>query len=172
MSDRRFVEASIDGVELSELPAYVDPRGWLCELYRDDELADAHRPTMAYISATHPGIARGPHEHVEQSDVFCFIGPSNFLLQLWDNRDDSPTFGHEMRLILGEDKPTRVVIPPGVVHGYRNVGSSVGIVLNLPNRLYRGAGRKEPVDEIRHEDQADSPFVMHFGVGTDAPEKP
>jgi dTDP-4-dehydrorhamnose 3,5-epimerase len=36
----------------------------------------------------------------------------------------------------------------------------VGIVLNAANRLYKGWGRKEPVDEIRHEDVADSPFRL------------
>jgi dTDP-4-dehydrorhamnose 3,5-epimerase len=33
-------------------------------------------------------------------------------------------------------------------------------VFNSPNRLYKGPGRNEPVDEIRHEDQADSPFAL------------
>ena len=52
------------------------------------------------------------------------------------------------------------VVPVGVVHAYKNVGSEVGIVLNAANRLYKGWGRKDPVDEIRHEDQADSPFKL------------
>jgi dTDP-4-dehydrorhamnose 3,5-epimerase len=44
-----------------------------------------------------------------------------------------------------------LIIPPGVVHAYRNVGSGPGWVFNCPNRLYKGPERKEPVDEIRHE---------------------
>jgi dTDP-4-dehydrorhamnose 3,5-epimerase len=44
-----------------------------------------------------------------------------------------------------------VIVPPGVVHGYRNIGDQAGLVVNLPNRLYKGQGRSEPVDEIRHE---------------------
>ena len=35
---------------------------------------------------------------------------------------------------------------------YQNIGDADGIVINCPNRLYSGAGRKEEVDEIRHED--------------------
>jgi dTDP-4-dehydrorhamnose 3,5-epimerase len=160
MSERVFVEADIDGVVLRELPSHVDQRGWLCELYRTDELDPDSHPTMAYVSATHPGIARGPHEHVEQSDVFCFIGPSDFLLLLWDNRPESPTYNHHMRLTFGQAKPMLVVIPPGIVHGYLNVGDTMGIVMNLPNRLYRGEGRTEAVDEIRHEEDADSIYKM------------
>ena len=44
---------------------------------------------MAYISMTEPGIARGPHEHAEQADCFCFLGPSNFTVYLWDRRPGS-----------------------------------------------------------------------------------
>jgi len=53
-----------------------------------------------------------------------------------------------------------VLVPAGVVHGYQNVGDVEGIVINCPNRLYRGAGRKEEIDEIRHEIQRESPFRM------------
>jgi len=33
-------------------------------------------------------------------------------------------------------------------------------VINCPNRLYAGEGRREPVDEIRHEDDANTIFRM------------
>jgi dTDP-4-dehydrorhamnose 3,5-epimerase len=33
-------------------------------------------------------------------------------------------------------------------------------VINCPNRLYRGDQKREEIDEIRHEDDADTPFVM------------
>jgi dTDP-4-dehydrorhamnose 3,5-epimerase len=47
-----------------------------------------------------------------------------------------------------------------VVHAYQNVGDIDGIVINCPNRLYRGAGRKEEVDEIRHENDGDTAYRM------------
>jgi len=50
---------------------------------------------MSYISQTEPGIIRGPHEHKDQADLFCFIGPSTFRLYLWDARKGSPTFGQK-----------------------------------------------------------------------------
>lgn len=53
-----------------------------------------------------------------------------------------------------------VVIPPGVVHAYKNIGSVDGVVMNFPDRLYAGPGRTEPVDEIRHEDDPESPFKI------------
>ena len=115
---------------------------------------------MAYKSSTEPGVARGPHEHVDQADLFCFIGPSNFKLRMWDNRSDSKTFNHVMTLVVGEDNPKSVLVPLGVVHAYQNVGEVPGIVINCPNRLYAGKGKREEVDELRHEDDPETIFRM------------
>ncbi len=150
-------EASIEGVIVKPLPKYADPRGWLTELYRDDELPAGFEPTMCYISVTHPGVARGPHEHRDQSDGFAFVD-GLFQLYLWENRPG--TSPAKMVLDVGEANPVFVVVPPGVVHAYRNAGSSDAFVLNFPDRLYRGAGKAEPVDEIRHEDDEDSRFKL------------
>ena len=155
-----FRRGKIEGVVVRDLRKFVDERGWLAELFRDDEIEAEFRPAMAYISTTLPGNRRGPHEHAEQADYFCFIGPSNFKLRLWDNRRGSATFGCVMTLFVGEDAPKSVIIPAGVVHAYQNVGPGVGAVINLPNRLYSGAGRGEAVDEIRHEDDPGTPFRM------------
>jgi dTDP-4-dehydrorhamnose 3,5-epimerase len=156
----QFHEGPVAGVIWRPLRTYHDERGWLCELFRHDELPPEFHPAMAYISATLPGVARGPHEHREQADCFCFLGPSNFKLTLWDGRRHSKTYLARESRVVGEDNPMLVVVPAGVVHAYANVGATAGIVFNCPNRLYRGAGRKEPVDEVRHEHDPDSPFRL------------
>jgi dTDP-4-dehydrorhamnose 3,5-epimerase len=153
-----FKCGAIAGVVVRGLKKHADDRGWLAELFRADELAGEHLPAMAYASATLPGVQRGPHEHVSQADHFCFLGPSTFKLRMWDNRPESETYGCVMTVFAGEDAPTAVLIPKGVVHAYKNVGDSVGVVINLPDRLYAGPGRGEPVDEIRHEDDPDTAF--------------
>jgi dTDP-4-dehydrorhamnose 3,5-epimerase len=160
LQSEEFINGPIDGVVIRELRRYNDKRGWLTELFRHDELESEFFPTMAYISATKPGVARGPHEHVDQADLFCFIGPSNFKMRMWDNRRSSPTFNHELTLIVGEDNPQSVLVPKGVVHAYQNVGTVEGIVINCPNRLYAGELRNEPVDEIRHEDDPATIYRM------------
>lgn len=155
-----FNEGPIDGVLLEPLEKYSDERGWLIELFREDELPEDHRVVMAYVSMTRPGVARGPHEHREQADLFCFVGPSNFKLYLWDNRPQSPTFRNRTVVVVGGDNPQLARIPAGVAHAYQNVGNEPGLVYNLPDRLYRGEGKSEPVDEIRHEDDPESPFRL------------
>ena len=153
-----FTPGTIDGIIWKPLRFLSDQRGWLCEIFRHDELPAEFHPAMAYVSQTEPGVARGPHEHVEQADCFGFLGPGEFVLHLWDNRPHSPTFGRYESALVGQDRPMVVVIPPGVVHAYENVGAIGGWVFNCPNQLYRGAGRQQPVDEIRHEEDPHSPF--------------
>jgi dTDP-4-dehydrorhamnose 3,5-epimerase len=148
---------SIEGVVIKDLRRFTDSRGWLIELYRDDELPDGFEPTMGYVSETHPGVARGPHEHADQTDGFVFLSGA-FDLYLWENR---PGKGEDNAVIrVGEENPVFVTVPPGVVHAYKNVGAAGAFVLNFPDRLYAGWGKKQPVDEIRHEDEPNSRFAL------------
>ena len=130
------------------------------ELYRRDEVNEPLFSVMSYISMTKPGVVRGPHEHVAQTDYFCFAGPSSFRVFLWDNRSASPTYRNRMVVVAGEDQPSIVIVPEGVVHAYKNIGEKDGLVINCPNRLFMGPGKKEPIDEIRYEDDVDSPFKV------------
>jgi dTDP-4-dehydrorhamnose 3,5-epimerase len=143
----------MEGVEIREIHLHEDERGWLGEIIRDDETR--HKPLMTYLSMTHPGMVRGPHEHRHQSDYFCFIG--RFRLYLWDNRKASATFGKH-KVVETKDVPTAAFIPPGIAHAYKNIDDKSGIVINLPDRLYKGRGKEEPVDEIRYENNPDSAY--------------
>lgn len=141
----------IEGVVLTPLTRHADPRGWLMEVWREDE--STHRPAMAYVSLTKPGVIRGPHEHVDQADYFVFL-TGRWKVALWDNRTSSSII---QTVII--DQPSSLLVPPGVVHAYKNIGDTDGLVLNLPDRLYAGWNHIEQVDEIRHED-ADSQFRL------------
>lgn len=156
----QFKTGSIPDVIVKDLQKHTDQRGWLVELFREDEIDRQFMPVMSYVSETQSGIARGPHEHRDQADLFCFLGPSTFRVYLWDARKDSPTLGSSMVFDAGEHQPKSVLVPAGVVHAYKNIGAEPGWVVNLPNKLYAGKGRKEPVDEIRHESDQDTIFVL------------
>lgn len=156
----KFRRGAISGVIVRPLRKFVDERGWLAELFRHDDLEEEFYPEMCYVSATEPHVTRGPHEHVEQADLFCLMGPSNFKMRLWDNREASETYYNVMTLFVGADNPSVVLVPKGVAHAYRNIGSVTGIVINCPNRLYMGKERSAEIDEIRHEDDTDTIFKM------------
>ncbi|MDR2115728.1 MAG: dTDP-4-dehydrorhamnose 3,5-epimerase family protein [Planctomycetaceae bacterium] len=154
-------EGIIHDVEIRPLNKRADSRGWLSELFRRDELSSELFPAMCYVSETLPGITRGPHEHTNQTDFFAFFGPGDLKLYLWDNRSDSPTYYYKMILPVGVSNPAAVIVPPGVVHAYRCVSDVPALVLNAPNQLYAGNGKKEKVDEIRHENISNSPFALN-----------
>lgn len=153
-----FRLGTVGDVVVRCLPRHEDERGWLAELFRSDELPSDLRPEMAYLSESRPGIRRGPHEHREQTDVFVFLGTAPFRLYLWDARPNSASFRVFQQLDLPASQLMLAIVPPGVVHAYRNVGASPGWVLNFPNRLYRGPCRRFEVDEIRHEEDPASPY--------------
>jgi dTDP-4-dehydrorhamnose 3,5-epimerase len=152
-----FRSGEINDIKVIDLIKNEDKRGWLIELFRKDLIDEQILPEMSYISLTFPGIMRGPHEHMEQTDYFCFLS-STFKLMLWDNRKESATYKNKMSLITGENDPKIVIVPPGIVHAYKNIGDVPGLVINLPNKLYAGWGKKEKVDEIRYENDHESPY--------------
>ncbi|MCK5061493.1 dTDP-4-dehydrorhamnose 3,5-epimerase family protein [Candidatus Parcubacteria bacterium] len=148
----------IKGVIVKKLNKFEDSRGWLTEIWREDE--SKYKAVMAYISQTMPGVVRGPHEHKFQSDCFVFIGPGSFELYLWDRREDSPNKDEHIIIKVGTDNPTMVIVPPGVVHGYKCVSDSSGWCVNMPNKLYKGKNKAEEIDEIRWEDDKNSPYKI------------
>ena len=155
-----FKDGPIEGVVATPFRKFQDDRGWLMEAFRHDELPAEFHPAMAYLSLTLPGVLRGPHEHEDQADLFVWVGPGEFRLTLWDNRRASPTFENRMEVDMGALRPGSVLVPKGVVHCYRCTSQEPGLVLNCPNRLFKGEGKREPVDEIRHEDDPGNPFVV------------
>ena len=157
-----FKQDNIDGVHVVQLVKNVDWRGYLIETFRIDMLPEEIQPQMSYVSYTEAGLVRGPHEHMEQTDMFAFIGPGNFKVKLWDNRKQSKTFRHVMTYFSGLDNPLLIVVPPGVVHGYKNISlTERGMVIVLQNKLLKSLKKNEEVDEIRHDDQSDE-FYRDF----------
>jgi len=156
-----FKKSDIEGVIIKKLTKYTDERGHLVETIREDTLPNRLKPVMSYVSFTKPGVYRGPHEHIKQTDVFCFIGPGSFKIKLWDNRKYCKTYGNFIEITGGRDKLILVIIPPGIVHGYKNISEELGMVINYPDKLFKGWNKEDEVDEIRHEDVEDD-FYLDF----------
>ena len=155
-----FHTAVIPDCTLTEFKHFKDDRGWLAEIFRKDELPNEQFPTMGYLSLTLPNVARGPHEHHAQTDLFVFFD-GTFRVYLWDMRPNSPTYLTHQTEILGKARPATLIVPPGVVHAYKNIGEAEGLIFNCPNQLYAGWQKKEPIDEIRHEEHAESLFKLY-----------
>ena len=154
-----FREGEIKGVVVCKLTKALDSRGWLAELFRNDGLSEEffrQWPTSPRpIPASRVGLMSTSIKR-----TCSVLSVHRISSSVWDNRKESETFGFVSTVVVGEDNPASVIVPAGVVHAYQNVGPVEGIVINCPNRLYRGPGRKEEIDEIRHESDPGTIFRM------------
>lgn len=153
-----FIEGLINDVIFKNPAVNSDKRGWLFEVFRSDDCQRVYH-AMAYLSGTNPLTTRGPHMHQYQTDYFVFLGIGQFRLYLWDNRPASSTYRHKQ--VFDCSRPTVMIVPPGVVHAYKNHSEKeIGVVLNMPDRLYAGLLKSEAVDEVRFENDSESPFKI------------
>lgn len=153
MTHQEFKDVSGDyAIErLERLSCRTDDRGHLVELFRDDEVTGYGDARMGYLSVTDLGVVRGPHEHAHQTDRFIFCR-SCFTVFLWRGC-------RRQKILVPDDGYYRLFIRPGVVHAYR-AESPKAVVINLPDALYAGWHKAFPVDEVRHENDPESPYQL------------
>ena len=130
----------IDGVQIEPYSVWPDDRGYFMEIARMGEgLAEAMPVADTQISAalSYPGTIKAFHYHQHQTDYWS-IATGMFQVALIDLRADSSTFGARNTLYVGSLRPWRVLIPPGVAHGYKVLGNDPGLLVYLTSRKYDG----------------------------------
>ncbi len=140
--------ALLRGVRIARLQLWPDDRGYFLELARlGQALAKEFVPSASaavQVSATlsYPGTIKALHYHCRQTDLWA---PVSGMLQvcLYDLRVGSPTFARTNTLYLGHLRPWELLIPPGVAHGYKVLGSDPALLVYVTNRFY------DPEDEGR-----------------------
>ena len=124
----------IKGVMVRNLKAIPDERGWLVELLRGD-WKEYERFGQVYLTTCYPGVVKGWHYHKKQTDHFiCIHGMAKVVL--YDGREGSPTKGKVNEFFMGEKNLILVKIPPGVMHGFKALGSTPAYIINVPTELY------------------------------------
>jgi dTDP-4-dehydrorhamnose 3,5-epimerase len=143
-------DALIDGIVIEPQVIWPDDRGYFFEVGRIGQGPIARfSPETTQIAATftYPGAIKAFHYHVHQTD--CWV-PSAGMLQvaLVDLRERSRTYGAKNTLYIGTLRPWILVVPPGVAHGYKVIGSQPAGLIYVTSRWY------DPADEGRlpHDD--------------------
>ena len=135
----------IDGVKCAPLAVWPDDRGYFLEVQRAGEGLSAHFPketTQISAALNYPGIIKAFHFHRHQTD--CWTPAMNMLqIALIDLRPESPTFGSRNTIYAGNLRPWQILIPPGVAHGYKVLGSGPSMLIYATDRFYN------PADEGR-----------------------
>ena len=136
----------IEGVRVAPLVIRPDDRGYFEELFRCGQgLAQGFAPSGSLqVSAalSHPGTVKAIHYHLRQTDLWSVVC-GLFQVMLYDLRTDSPTFGRTNTLFAGALRPWQILIPPGVGHGYKVVGTEAALLVYATDRFY------DPADEGR-----------------------
>ena len=138
----------IEGLRVEPLRVFADDRGCFAELARLGKgLAENMVPAggdRIQVSATltYPGTIKAIHYHFEQTDLWA---PLEGMMQvfLYDLRRDSSTFGRINTMYVGRYRPWSILIPPGVGHGYKVLGTDPAVLVYITNRYYN------PSDEGR-----------------------
>jgi dTDP-4-dehydrorhamnose 3,5-epimerase len=121
----------IDGVRVKTFVKRADSRGYFIEQLKRGDLDDdgnlfMPEHTFAQMSRSlayarggnPPELIKAFHWHRKQWDYWDFVR-GNARVVLVDLRIDSATCGRIQTLILGENAPAMVAIPPLVAHGYQ-----------------------------------------------------
>lgn len=134
---------------MEALQVFPDDRGYFAELARlgslgFDEGFSISQNAQFQVSTTmtYPGTIKAVHYHYEQTDLWIPIA-GMFQVFLYDLRVDSRTFGEINTLYVGIRRQLKILIPPGVGHGYKILGTESAQLVYLTNHFYN------PSDEGR-----------------------
>ena len=55
---------------------------------------------------------------------------------VFDGRLDSPTNGRVNEFVVSEKNPGLLIVPPNLYHGWKNIGPTDAIIINMPDAMY------------------------------------
>lgn len=126
---------SIEGLTLRLTRPVSHPHGHLTEVLREDwEVTDAPLVQVT-LTTTFPGRVRAWGLHEFTTDRL-FAANGSLCVVCYDGRPTSPTYGTVNEFFLGERNQGLVIIPPGVYHGWKNIGPDEASIISMPSRLY------------------------------------
>jgi dTDP-4-dehydrorhamnose 3,5-epimerase len=94
-----------------------DARGTFQETYRRSWFPLGREMVQGSRSDKVAGSLVGLHYHLHQAD-YWYVTRGNAQVVLYDFRQGSRTEGVIWSLLMGDDNPVGVFIPPGVAHGF------------------------------------------------------
>ncbi len=109
---------------IEPVKTHRDARGSLFEPLTDAELAAQRN---VHVVLTRPNEVRGNHVHRTATEITSVVGPCLVRLKEADGQRD-------VEVPAGET--WRFVIPPGVVHAYRNTGDELMVLVSFSTNLH------------------------------------
>jgi len=129
----------IDGVQYRLSRPVSHEHGHLSEVFRADWGVTDAPIVQVNLTTTFAGRVRAWGIHRFTIDRL-FAATGSLCIVCYDGRRSSPTFGCVNEFMLGGRNQGLVVIPPGVFHGWKNVGDDEATIVSMPSRLYDHEG--------------------------------
>ena len=103
-------------IEIIKLEKKEDARGSLLKVLMNRQIAGKKEFGEIYLCVIGPGETRANHYHETTTEWFCAVRGTGLLLL-----KDVDT-GETRRVMVSEEMPATVVIPPRVAHALKNPG--------------------------------------------------
>jgi dTDP-4-dehydrorhamnose 3,5-epimerase len=87
------------------------------------------------LTTTFPGKIRAWGIHRLTVDRL-FAATGSLCIVCYDGRRVSPTVGCINEFLVGGRNQGLVVIPPGVYHGWKNIGDDEATIVSMPSQVY------------------------------------
>jgi dTDP-4-dehydrorhamnose 3,5-epimerase len=132
----------IDGVKIKQLKVWQDKPdldqkvepGVFMEVLRDDDKLLKHFGQSNFTIA-HQDTIKAFHWHKYQDDLW-FIASGKAKIVLYDRRENSPTHGQTQVIEAGAGDYKLVLIPVGIVHGYKVISKEPCLLFYHVTKAY------------------------------------
>lgn len=122
MGKFQFLPTSIEGVIIVKPTLFGDKRGYFLETYNEE---DFHNNGLCYTfvqdnqSSSTKGVLRGLHFQKQhpQAKLVRVLQGEVFDVAV-DLRENSPTYGQWVGVVLSSDNKKQLMIPKGFAHGF------------------------------------------------------
>ena len=124
----------IENINIIPLERIPDERGMIMHMLRCDDPYFQQFGEI-YFSMIYPGVIKGWHLHTRMTLNYAVI-LGMVKLVLYDQRQESKSYKEIQEVFLGEDNYQLVQIPPGIVNGYKGIGTKPAVVANCATLPY------------------------------------
>ena len=125
----------IDGVQFRPTRPVPHEDGHVTEVARASSDVLGNPIVQVHTTTTLPGRVRAWGLHQIGTDRL-FVVSGLVKIVVFDGRNGSPTFGGVNEFLLSEKNLGLLIVPPNLYHGWKNLGATEAIIINMPDRMY------------------------------------
>jgi dTDP-4-dehydrorhamnose 3,5-epimerase len=127
---------TIEGVQLRPTRPVPHDDGHVTEVARATWEILSAPIVQVHTTTTFPSRIRAWGLHQLTTDRL-FVVAGLVKIVIFDGRKDSLSYGKLNEFSLSEKNPGLLIIPPNLYHGWKNIGPSEAIIINMPDRMYQ-----------------------------------